>query len=192
MLGRLADDLDAGFVQLVQNYGPVLQSVALRVTGHPVDAEDLTAETFLRAYRALRDYSPERIAALRPRAWLMTILLNVWRNTVRERQRRPVLVLAAGQGDEAATGPSIEELVERKDDAQQLAQLVTELPAAQRAAVVLRHVVGLPVAEIAVVMDCPEGTVKSHVSRGLARLRAGWAPAPAVSAVAGPDLEEGR
>ena len=49
--------------------------------------------------------------------------------------------------------------------------MLTGLPPAQRTAVVLRHVVGLPYAEMAVVMGCPEGTAKSHVARGLQRLR---------------------
>jgi hypothetical protein len=48
---------------------------------------------------------------------------------------------------------------------------VAELPTPQRVAVVLRHVAGLPIAEIAAVRGCPEGTAKSHVSRGLRRLR---------------------
>jgi RNA polymerase sigma-70 factor (ECF subfamily) len=46
------------------------------------------------------------------------------------------------------------------------------LPESQRVAVVLRHVSGLSLAEIAEVLDCPQGTVKSHISRGLTCLRA--------------------
>ena len=53
-----------------------------------------------------------------------------------------------------------------------LGALLAELSDAQRTAVVLRHVVGLSYAEVAVAMGCPEGTAKSHVSRGLQRLRA--------------------
>jgi RNA polymerase sigma-70 factor (ECF subfamily) len=49
--------------------------------------------------------------------------------------------------------------------------LLAELPETQRLAVVLRHVLDLPYAEIAAVLGCPEGTAKSHVSRGLQRLR---------------------
>jgi RNA polymerase sigma-70 factor (ECF subfamily) len=53
-----------------------------------------------------------------------------------------------------------------------VAGLLTELPDTQRLAVVLRHVVDFPYAEIATVLGCPEGTAKSHVFRGLQRLRA--------------------
>ena len=60
----------------------------------------------------------------------------------------------------------------RRETGDELHALLGLLPADQRAAVVLRHVVDLPVAEIATVLKIPQGTVKSHISRGLKRLRA--------------------
>lgn len=65
----------------------------------------------------------------------------------------------------------MEHTAERHETGRELAVLLRELPEEQRVAVVLRHVNDLPVAEIAAVMGRPEGTVKSHISRGLARLR---------------------
>jgi RNA polymerase sigma-70 factor (ECF subfamily) len=64
--------------------------------------------------------------------------------------------------------------------------MLTELPANQRIAVVLRHVVGLPIIEVAAAMGCPEGTAKSHVSRGLQRLREIYAAAPVGGGVVTP------
>jgi RNA polymerase sigma-70 factor (ECF subfamily) len=55
--------------------------------------------------------------------------------------------------------------------------MLLELPERQRVAVVLRYVVDLPIAQIAEVMGCPSGTVKSHISRGLDRLRPIGGPA---------------
>lgn len=173
LLARLVDDLDEGFADLVRAYDGAVYSVALQVCGQQHTAEDLAAEAFLRAYRALRGYPPERIMALQPRAWLLTILLNRWRNAVRDSSRRP----AEGPLDATELphhAPSVEEHAERRERSRELARLVAELPTAQRVAVVLRHVVGLSVTEIGAVMDCPEGTVKSHVSRGLKRLRAAY------------------
>jgi RNA polymerase sigma-70 factor (ECF subfamily) len=73
----------------------VLFSTPLRICGRWADAEDLTAAAFLRAFRALSGYDQERIAGLRTRPWLLTILLNAWRNQVRTAARRPREVLDA-------------------------------------------------------------------------------------------------
>jgi DNA-directed RNA polymerase specialized sigma24 family protein len=73
---ELAADLDAGFAALFEAHQNVLFSTALRICGRWADAEDLTATAFLRAFRALSGYDRERIAALRTRPWLLTILLN--------------------------------------------------------------------------------------------------------------------
>lgn len=168
----LARDLDAGFADLYEAYRGAVFSTALRLCGRWAEAEDLSAEAFLRAYRALAGYGPDRIAGLRPRPWLLMILTNVWRNSVRSAARRPA---AAGPVEDAPDPPDpgegVEEAAARRETGRELAALLAELPEAQRAAVVLRHVTDLPVAEVAAVLDLPEGTVKSHVSRGLARLR---------------------
>ena len=73
---ELAADLDAGFAALFEAHQNVLFSTALRICGRWADAEDLTAAAFLRAFRALSGYDRERIAGLRTRPWLLTILLN--------------------------------------------------------------------------------------------------------------------
>jgi hypothetical protein len=56
LLAELADNLDAGFVGFVRAHQHLVYSVALRITGSPADADDLTSESFLSAYRALRTY----------------------------------------------------------------------------------------------------------------------------------------
>ena len=170
-MAALGDDLDAGFVQLFGAHRQVVFSTALRVCGRWADAEDLTAEAFLRAYRALCGYDRERIAALQPRAWLLTILLNVWRNSRRSAVRRPQVAPLQQAPDTADPRGSVELMAERRETGLELAGLLAQLPEDQRVAVVLRHVSGLSIAEIATVLSCPEGTVKSHISRGLRRLR---------------------
>ncbi|MGH3673930.1 MAG: RNA polymerase sigma factor [Pseudonocardiaceae bacterium] len=172
LLARLADNLDAGFVDLVRTYQRVLYSVAVQCCGRSFDAEDLAAEALLRAYIALRGYDRQRILALRPRAWLLTILLNTWRNWARDSSRRPHQVPLSDHVDQSGGETSTEELAERHETLQELNGMVRLLPDAQRDAVVLRHVVGLPIAEVATLLGCPQGTAKSHVSRGLRQLRA--------------------
>lgn len=171
VLDALAADLDTGFAELYDAYRTVVFSTALRVSGRWPDAEDLTAEAFLRAYRALAGYPPARIAALTPRAWLLTILLNTWRNDRRTRSRRPVQAPLETAPDPEDHGESVEGAAVRHETGRELADLLALLPDDQRVAVVLRHVDDLPVAEIAQILGCPVGTAKSHISRGLHRLR---------------------
>ena len=169
---RLSEDLEAAFPDVVAGYQQAVFSVALRMSGGTEDAADLAAEAFLRAYAALRAYPPERIGELQLRPWLVTIVLNVVRNWARTAARRPVQVKLEAGGEPTDGGETPEEQAQRHDGQARVGGLLTELPDRQRTAVVLRHVVGLPYAEMALVMGCPEGTAKSHVARGLQRLRA--------------------
>ncbi|HEX8095766.1 RNA polymerase sigma factor [Jatrophihabitans sp.] len=175
LLGRLVADFDLGFEELVRGYERTVFSTALRITGSTTEAEDLSSECFLRAFRALREYPAERTLALQPRAWLLTILLNTWRNRIREAGRRVGEVTMAELPERAHAGRSVEEQILVGERAQELNRLLSTLPAAQRSAIVLRHVVGLPIAEVSRVMNCPEGTAKSHVSRGISALRGRYA-----------------
>ncbi|HEY2697845.1 MAG TPA: RNA polymerase sigma factor [Pseudonocardiaceae bacterium] len=171
MVAALADDLDLGFAELWGAHRQAVFSTALRVCGRWAEAQDLTAETFLRAYRALTDYDTERITALQPRPWLLTIALNLWRNAARDASRRPATTELDAAPEPTDERQDVEGSVLRNETARELADLLGMLPEEQRIAVVLRHVVDLPVAEIAEVLGRPEGTVKSHISRGLRRLR---------------------
>lgn len=160
LCNRLARDLDGSFEDLVAAVRDDLYSGLRPLHGH--DAEDLAQETLIRAYRALAEYDPDRIRTLRLRPWLWTIALNLGRNRVRDRARRPVPV--EFQDRHAVDDP------EPADTAAWHARLA-QLTPTQRRAVVLRHVVDLSYAEIALATGRPEGTVKADVSRGLARLR---------------------
>jgi RNA polymerase sigma factor (sigma-70 family) len=167
----LVVDLDRGFAEVVRCYERVVYSVAQRLTARPADAEDLAAEAFLRAFRALRGYDAARIRELRMRPWLLTILRNTARNAARDAARRPGPPPAFEPPECAVTGPSPEQRVESDLAQREWGVLLSTLPEAQRVAVVLRHVEDLPISEIAQILGCREGTAKSHVSRGLTRLR---------------------
>ncbi|MEU9235206.1 RNA polymerase sigma factor [Streptomyces subrutilus] len=170
---RLATDLDDGFTELVRVHATAVRGFLFRVTGSASEADDLGQDTFLRAYTALQGYSPQRRRELRPRAWLMTIAANVWRNHVRTSVRRPVSATTVEDvcqsWPDASPGP--EERASTAEDRRRLVSALTELPENPRVAVVLRHVVGLSYVEIAEAQGCPVGTVKAQVSRGIGSLR---------------------
>ncbi|MEU3858449.1 RNA polymerase sigma factor [Streptomyces sp. NPDC028722] len=179
----LAADLDDGFTELVRVHGRAVYTFLLRVCGSATEADDLGQDAFLRAYTALQDYGPERRRELRPRAWLLTIAANVWRNHLRTCSRRPALAGLPVE-DTADTwtdrSPGPEERAALADDRRRLVTALLELPEHHRTPVVLRHVVGLSYTEVAEVQRCAVGTAKAQVSRGLKSLRRLLEPETAV------------
>lgn len=170
----LAEDLASAMEPLVHAYQHRLYAFALAMSGEPEDAEEVAQDAFLRAYRALKRYAPERIRALHLSAWLHRIALNVFRNRVRRRRLRVVALESEAAPADSAPGPEREAL--SRLQLRELANLVSGLSEQQRAAVVLRCVQGMTYAETARLLGQPEGTVKANVHRGLQALRrrAGW------------------
>ena len=163
----LAEDLDRAFTAYVQATSDGIYSGSLRMLGNLSDAEDVMQETYVRAYAALGGYSPERIRALQVRGWIWTIAVNLCRNRLRSRARKPTNPL--GEMDLPASGSTTEESALSEIGAA-LQTALLDLPFPQRAAVVMRHVLDMTYEEVASTLDRPIGTVKADVHRGLARL----------------------
>lgn len=171
----LAVDADGNFARLVEIYQDRLYAFALRLSGMPQDAEEILVDAFVRAYRALGEYSGTRIRSLALKPWLYQITLNVFRNRVRGRR----LSLVSIEADDAlpawhAAGNAASQpdaMLEQSQLRQRLAARLAELPERERVVVVLRHVQGTSYAEIAELLDQPVGTVKANVHRGIRRLR---------------------
>ncbi|MBU1225770.1 MAG: RNA polymerase sigma factor [Actinobacteria bacterium] len=166
----LASDLDRAFPDLVVLLQDDLFSGVLRMTGRRADAEDITQETLIRAYRALSGYPEARIRSLAVRPWMWTIALNLCRNRSRSRSRKPETPLPEWY-EPASPAPGPEQMAVAADAGERLGTRVAALPWAQRRAVVLRHVIGLGYQEIAEALERPVGTVKADVHRALASLR---------------------
>lgn len=155
-----ADDR-AAFGELVRRHQPAVRGFLRRMLGGKPDlADDLAQETFLKAHRGLRGFRGSATFA----AWLCAIAANELRAEWRRRKRR-----AEFSEDDALERVAAEETESgiRRDIGAGLARLSE----AQRAALVLCFEHGLTHEEAAAVLGCPLGTLKSHVSRGKARLR---------------------
>lgn len=176
LTARLADDLEAAFPAVVHAHAGLLVTIAVRLLGDREDAEEVAQDAFVRAYRALGTYQPERVRALALRPWLAAITVRLARNRRRRRidrdPPRPLDPIIDGPM-EPAGHPDAEpqSRVLAADAGRTLAAALLELRPAQRAAVVLRHVAGLSTAETAAALGRPEPTVRSDLFRGLEHLR---------------------
>jgi RNA polymerase sigma factor (sigma-70 family) len=130
----------------------------LAATVGPDDAEDCLQETLISALRAY----PRLRAGSNVRAWLFTIARNKALDEHRARARRPVPVLTV---PETASGES------GGHGDPELWSAVRELPAKQRAAVVLRYVNDFSHREVAAVLDCSEEAARRSLHEGLSKLR---------------------
>ncbi len=171
LAAALARDLDTAFPELVTATQDEIYSGVRRLVPAAADAEDITQEAYVRAYRALTGYPTARIEALSLRPWLWTIALNLCRNAARSRTRKPPGAPLTAADEPANRDDPAAAAVSSLEEAAWRTRLRT-LPAPMRTAVVLKHVAGLSYPEIATAMGRPVGTVKADVHRGLARLRA--------------------
>jgi RNA polymerase sigma factor (sigma-70 family) len=180
---RLARDVDAAFPALVADHQDRLYTIALRLLGDRRDAEEVAQDALVRAFRAMHDYPRERIAALRLRPWLASIAVNLARNRRRRLDDRqppgslePMLDAGFDPPSAGRAGPA--PMAERHETQRELATALLRLTPAVRSAIVLRHVDGLSVAEVAEALGRPEGTIKAQVHRGLRELRAALERSP--------------
>ena len=156
---------DSVFADEALSYVDALYGTALRLTRRPQDAEDLVQDTYLKAFRASRQF--ERGTNLK--AWLFTILHNTFRNMRRHDGRSPIDVnseTVEQAADNAGDDRTPEQILSRATLDRELQAALDALPDAFRQAVWLRDVEEFSYAEIAQIMDVPIGTVMSRISRG--------------------------
>jgi RNA polymerase sigma factor (sigma-70 family) len=155
----LVEDDRGAFAVLVNRHQPAVRGLLRRLCGGDVAwADDLAQETFVRAYRGLRRFR----GGARLGTWLHRIAYNVFLDQAGRAARRPE---RGGEGDAGAAVR--DDPVLRYD----LERAMTALRPAEAAALTLSYVHLLSHDEIAEVLGCPVGTVKTHIARGKQRLR---------------------
>jgi RNA polymerase sigma-70 factor (ECF subfamily) len=160
-----AGDVNA-YAWIVRRYSAAAVRVAAAVCGSTADAEDAAQEAFVKVFSALDRFRPD--APLRP--WLMRIVANEAKNQHRSASRRAALAVR-GASREGAPVPSAEEFVVAGADADAVLAAVASLGERDRVVIAYRYFGGLSEREIAEALGCRQGTVKSRLSRALARLR---------------------
>lgn len=165
------------FGELFGRHRDRLWAVALRTTGHHEDAADGLQDAMVAAYRRAGSYRGDAAVT----TWLHRIVVNACLDRmraarVRRTERLPDDLEEYGdRGDTRTASPETEDPAEhsvRLERRRAVLDALATLPAEQRAAIVLVDMEGYPVAEVALMLDCAVGTVKSRCSRGRARLAA--------------------
>jgi RNA polymerase sigma factor (sigma-70 family) len=158
----------SAFEELVRQYQEIAFRTAYLVVGDADEARDAAQDGFLRAHAALGRFREG--AEFRP--WLLRIVANVARNRRRSAARRADLALRAFR--DAASGdaaPSPEALFLADERRRELLAAINRLRVEDRLVIGLRWFLELNEEEMAAVLGCPRGTVKSRLSRASARLR---------------------
>ncbi len=156
------------YEELVQRYQEHAFRTAYHFTREAADAEDAAQEAFVKAYYALPRFRAG--AAFRP--WLLRIVANEARNRRKAAGRRANLALRAAEdhpSGDAAPSPEVAALAQEQREL--LLAALNTLREEDRLAVTYRYFLDLSEAEMAQALHCAPGTVKSRLSRALARLR---------------------
>ena len=171
---QLASDIDGAFASLMIAYQNQLYAFLLRRLGNPQEAEDVVQETFLQAYYTLKRYPAERIRALALRAWLYKIASNMYLNTMR-RFKTPVFSLEALEDtswlEQEDDSEQPESIFEAWEDRQELEALIRSLPPQYAETVILYYFEHFSYQEIAYMLNCLPGTVRTYRHRGVQFLR---------------------
>ena len=180
----LNGDVDR-YAELVDKYQRQAIRLAFSLLGNDEDAKDVSQEAFVSAYRSLSRFR----GGAKFSTWLYRIIVNECKDAYKRRARQPMAVASVGpaapDADEDASLFAVEitdpaagpgDQLANRELGGRLSAAIGALPMKQRAAFLLHHVHGLPLQEVAAVMDCRTGTVKSHVFRATEALRAQLAP----------------
>ena len=168
----------AAFEQLVERYQTMLFTIALRLSGSHDDAADIVQDTFIAAWRKIREFRGDAKIS----TWLTAIAINHARTRLQQaqqQQRREAYSLdapmAGGDGEQMpeipAEGPSALEQMEEAELRQALDRCVESLPVEFREVLILRDMREMPYNDVAEVLQLREGTVKSRLFRARDAIR---------------------
>lgn len=190
---------EEAFRRLVERYQRPVYSLLVRIVRNPESAEDLAQESFVKAWKALSRFDPQRKFS----SWLFKIAHNSALDALR-RQGVDTVSLDAPIGDsdeppELPADPAAENPLRRlvaRDSGRALEAAIAELRPQYREILLLRFQEGLAYEEIAEVLAIPLGTVKIHIFRARAELARkmkvlGWDPDPGAGLKQAPDSPVG-
>jgi RNA polymerase sigma-70 factor (ECF subfamily) len=168
LVERVKSGDQQAFDLLVRKYQHKVYGLVSRFISDPAAVEDVVQESFIKAYRSLDRFRGESAFY----TWLYRIAVNTAKNYLVAKGRRPPDADIDAGDAEQMSGAEImrevgtpEDVALSKEMSRRVLEVVEELPADLRTALTLREIEGLTYEEIAKVMDCPIGTVRSRIFR---------------------------
>jgi RNA polymerase sigma-70 factor, ECF subfamily len=165
---------ERAFEELVKRHDGSVLRLAMSMTGNRCDAQDVYQETFLRAFAKLHGFRFESSF----KTWLLRIAANQSLNVRRKRRLRSFLPLVTAEGENddcllflADDQPQPGDGLDSREIGRGIATALTRLSDRERTVFCLRHEQQLKLREIAVVLNCAEGTVKNLLFRACRKLR---------------------
>jgi len=155
------------FRQLAEMHYERLYRAAYAVTMDEGDASDVVQDAFLKAWRGLGKFRGDSSVT----TWLTRIAINSARDHLRRNKARTLSLVAR-----EILFPVVQDASQEIEDRDALCRALCHLSPAARQVVALRYGLDLPIKEIALTLECPEGTVKSRLSTALEMLRTWTAP----------------
>ncbi|MCL1632132.1 RNA polymerase sigma factor SigW [Sporolactobacillus sp. CPB3-1] len=162
------------FAELVEQYKNSVFGICLRMVGNTQEAEDLSQEAFIRAYKHIDQYDHERKFS----TWLFRIATNLSIDFLRRRKNNVSLdaVVPGTEGLSLNTilpdeGEKPDDRIVRKETEEMVQMEIKKLPEKYRLAIILKYIEDLSLKEISEIMDIPVGTVKTRIHRGREMLR---------------------
>jgi len=178
LMTRCKDGDMTAFDILIHRHKTPLVNFIYRFIGDPDSAEDLAQETFIRVYRNIDRYRHDMAGF---RTWMYRIASNLCKNELRNRSRRPRILVNNAIGNQDDEGNPIENMVdpsprpdgqvEEKELQDVLARAISGLPEKLRIALILRDIEGMSYEEISQTIRKPVGTVKSRINRARLMLK---------------------
>jgi RNA polymerase sigma factor (sigma-70 family) len=180
--------LPARWEDIYRAHSRRVRRLAYGLTGNPHDADDLTQDVFLRAFRYLHTYTPGNFEG-----WLCRITTNLFRDRLSSIHRTGLEALPDDAHDTLACGDlSPADTFDNHRLGDDLLTAINGLPPRLRDSVVLRDIEGLPYLQIATILNIKLGTVQSRIHRGRARLRsdlADYSPSRRPASILGTDTD---
>ena len=154
------------FRALIERYMKQAYNIAYSVVNDHEEAQDITQESFVRIHRSLHRFRGEAQFG----TWMYRIVMNQALNMV-QRKKTKARVEVALTDHMNAISSSYEHTDEHPEMQMHVERALHNLPTLQRVVVILRHLNGLSTRQVSTILQCSEGTVKTHLHRGLKKMR---------------------